>query len=146
LLSDEAKQFLSNAKNKSQLLRDALEFYIRNFKEPKQELNLNQDIVNDIKEIKNMLSLHISNGGVYKAKVISEESFDIQKEETLIHEPEIKKAIKEERVEGDKENLKEKEVVINNENESRKYKGDSGLSEEEIRRLEEMLDNSIELL
>lgn len=67
LLSEEAKYFLRNAKNKSQFLRDALEFYVRNIRgdistlSNCQQCNFDIDVVNDIKEIKFLLLQQLSN-------------------------------------------------------------------------------------
>lgn len=52
-LSPEAKRALSNAKNKSQFMRDAIEFYVRRgFDKENIEVSCDSEIRKDIKEVK----------------------------------------------------------------------------------------------
>lgn len=52
-LSPEVRKALKNSKNKSQFLRDALEFYVR--KSENSNSIVQNDIQNDIREIKGLL-------------------------------------------------------------------------------------------
>lgn len=55
-LSPEAKRALNNAKNKSQFMRDAIEYYVKSEKiQNAVETSCYSDIKEDIKEIKEML-------------------------------------------------------------------------------------------
>lgn len=103
-LSVEAKRALSNAKSKSQLLRDALEFYVSKtggISEIKSDVN--NEMVNDVKEIKKMLLAISQNkiplvqeessiGIIEKVFEVKEES--IEKIENNIEEIKLKEPIK----------------------------------------------------
>lgn len=136
LLSDDAKHFLNNTKNKSRLLREALEFYIRNVKGGmiNTESSIGQDVVNDIKEIKDMLQ-HMTNE--YKPISMNEASIDVQVKEVQIQEP-----IKENKRNTIQEEItKELPIEINNEKNS--LNDDDGMTDEQKREIEKLLDNSL---
>lgn len=69
-LSPEAKEALNNAKNKSQFLRDAIEFYVRRGEQ-------NKDIEKDIREIKDLLKDLAYTGGISITKSEKEDKSEI---------------------------------------------------------------------
>lgn len=142
LLSNEAKQFLSNTKNKSQLLREALEVYIRNFKGGMEstECNLNEDVIKDIKDIKQMM-LQMANG--YKPVIISETSVDMQVKE--IQSQESIKKIKNINIQPELiKTVKDQPEVINNEEKKDSLNIADEMTEEQKREIEKLLDNSLD--
>lgn len=77
-LSEEARRALGNAKSKSQLLRDALEYYVRRGAD-KSETRSDEQLANDVKDIKKLL-LDMTNGVIPVTKIIEENSIDTEKE------------------------------------------------------------------
>lgn len=140
LLSIEARELLKNAKNKSQLLRDAIDFYAKFMKGDmpggNQQINFHEDIVKDIKDIKEMMLS-------YKNPV-SEMAADIQYKEPDIIKLETKEIRR-------NTNHKEREVVSNNiliqdepvEVNETINMNDSEMTQQEKDELERMLDMSL---
>lgn len=146
-LSVEAQRALNNAKNKSQLLRDALEYYVRRGGVISEvTFDSNNEVANNVKEIKNML-LEMSKG--YTPIVTKEISSDTEEKSTA------KKVVKKvEPIEKVIEKVEVKEVIkdnITNINENIEVNGSDvkkdndkkGMSDEEKKKIEEMLNWSI---
>lgn len=157
LLSEDVKKVLHNVKNKSQFLRDALEFYVKNMNTVNNssgECNLNKDLIEDIKDIKSML-LEISKG----SNVNTIESPSINYKETITKEgkPIEENIIKEESTKVEVKSAKEQntkaEVSVINELDNIKDNGSDDKSElknnemtdEQKREIEEMINNSLNL-
>lgn len=151
-LSPEAKEALRNAKSKSQLLRDALEAYVRNMNVSSTIPNNN--LISDIKDIKEML-LKISEGtiqvtkenikqdkvteinknieveGVRKEKKIN----DIEKVTKVANISEV-----ENRIINEVKDVVPKKVIEQRKDDNKE------MSEEEKRRIEEMVNNSLSMI
>ncbi|WP_394903751.1 hypothetical protein, partial [Clostridium butyricum] len=113
-LSPEAKEALRNAKSKSQLLRDALEAYVRNM-DVSATITKNNNLANDIKDIKDML-LKISEGSIQITKDnIRTEDIKQYKAHEINKNIEVKEAIEEKKIEVKKsdERTEVKNKVIN---------------------------------
>lgn len=134
-LSPEARKALQNAKSKSQFMRDAIEFYVKN-----RDASSDSELLNDIREIKNMLSKLCDESPPVKAQVISHKD---KKEPELIREPEIKKEAV--TVVPD---IKRKEPDIPNVSSEKinTEKSKAELDEEKKREIEKLLDKSLEIL
>lgn len=124
LLSIEAKQLLSNAKNKSQLLRDALEFYTKFLKGGIVTGVDPADIIDEISDIKRMIS-EMQNCNWINNDVKPKVSPKVN----LTIDPIVKKN------EYTPKAIEEKSDVVSNNNE---------MSEDERLEIERMLDNSLE--
>lgn len=115
-LSVEARRALSNAKSKSQLLRDALEFYVsKNGGMSEIKSDVNNEMVNDVKEIKKML-LEISQNKIplvheeSSIGIVDVEKVFVNKEEPIKEEIQTREKIKIEEVEQ-KELIEVKESI-----------------------------------
>lgn len=128
-LSPKAQKALNNAVNKSQFLRDAIEFYVsREYPEAAPD----PEIKNDIKEIKELLLRITTQPGTIETAVSIEK--------VTIPEA-VKPAIKAEAAEKPK-------AVINNDaavstKETVTNQPDSDMSEAEKKAIEKMLDESL---
>lgn len=120
-LSKEARNALANAKNKSQFLRNALEFYVKSITVADKDSDNsnflhNSEVIKDIKEIKDIL-LRLSSHG------------------------EIAGTINLDDIEENPKDLINEQI---NKQKSLEKKND-GLSDDERREIEKMLDNSLDV-
>lgn len=110
LLSSEVKTFLNTAKNKSRFLRDALEFYVKHIREgvpSSTNSSLSDDLVKDIKDIKDMLIKQMANN--YNPSLEKEVLIDSQEKEPII----INEVVEFKKIEPIQEFIKEKQVLEN---------------------------------
>lgn len=152
-LSPEAKEALRNAKSKSQLLRDALEAYVRKM-DVSSNVMKNNNLTNDIKDIKEMLQ-KISEGSIKIRKDnIKTEDIKQNKAPEINKKIEVEEVIEEKKVEVKKStNISEvKNKVINEikDTDQKKFiepikEKKNEMSEEEKRKIEEMVNNSLSL-
>lgn len=129
-LSSKAKKALNNAKNKSQFLRDAIEFYVN--RESVYE-NIGSDLKEDVREIKELL-LKMSIPPLITETAITKESF--------LTSQSPKSSVQDSSKEIEIDKLKEyaaSEVKVE------EAINDDGLSEAKKKEIAEMLDNSIDL-
>ena len=138
-LSPLAQQALSNAKNKSQFLRDAIEYYVSS------ELN-NLDIKEDIKEIKNILK-QLASQTVYDETVATKN--EEEKENITVNinsNDDIKKTVDNvNNTESNKQlNIESKETKNETINKSIKSNATKDeLTEKQKKYLEDLIDNSL---
>lgn len=151
-LSPEAKEALRNAKSKSQLLRDALEAYVRNMNVSSTIPNNN--LISDIKDIKEML-LKISEGTIQ----VTKENIKQDKVSKINKNIELEGLSKEKKI-NDIENVSKVVNISEAENKIideikelvpkkviEQSKDDNNeMSEEEKRRIEEMVNNSLNMI
>lgn len=151
-LSSEAKEALRNAKSKSQLLRDALEAYVRNMNVSSTIPNNN--LISDIKDIKEML-LKISEGTIQ----VTKENIKQDKVSKINKNIELEGLSKEKKI-NDIENVSKVVNISEAENKIideikelvpkkviEQSKDDNNeMSEEEKRRIEEMVNNSLNMI
>jgi len=138
-LSPLAQQALNNAKNKSQFLRDAIEYYVSS------ELN-NLDIKEDIKEIKNILK-QLASQTVYDETVATKN--EEEKENITVNinsNDDIKKTVDNvNNTESNKQlNIESKETKNETINKSIKSNATKDeLTEKQKKYLEDLIDNSL---
>lgn len=153
-LSPEAKEALRNAKSKSQLLRDALEAYVRNM-DVSSTITKNNNLANDIKDIKDML-LKISEGSIQIIKDnIRTEDIKQDKAHEINKNIEVKEAIEEKKIEVKKSDerteVKNKVINENKDTEPKKViepikEKKNEMSEEEKRKIDEMVNNLVSMI
>ncbi|NFL43544.1 hypothetical protein FDB61_17915 [Clostridium botulinum] len=144
LLSAEVKTVLSNAKNKSQLLRDALEFYVKNMKGEnisEKKTNYEDELINDVRDIKTML-LQMSQVNQVITKenpIVIEKRAVVEDVEPIKKGEEVKNNIKFKDIESNDIKKKSKEVItkkVGNVN-------DNEMSDEEKEEIEKMVNDSL---
>lgn len=156
-LSPEAKSVLDNAKNKSQLLRDALEFYVKYMKgqvNSSVEPGLNKELENDVKDIKKML-LELCEGNKL-VPIKQQNTTDISKSEESLY----KSIINKDKEPNEEFNIRHNDVMITENKSSQitekrinkedninkgsvKERNNNMISEAEKEEIEKMLDASL---
>ncbi len=152
LLSQKAKDALSNSKSKSKLLRDALEAYVRSsaYEAGSSSINVSGDpqLKQDIKEIKEML-LRLTTGEINSQLVIhtvehiktAQKDLGEKSEASNIRQTDNNKKDKPQKDNDEIDNSTEKrEAVIPN------IKGAEGLSEEKKKEIEGMYDSLLDTM
>ncbi len=143
LLSAEVKTVLSNAKNKSQLLRDALEFYVKNMKGEsisEKKTNYEDELINDVRDIKTML-LQISQVNTVIAQekpIVIEKRTVVEEVEPIKKGEEVENNIKFKDIKSD--DIKKSKEVITKKVEN---VNDNEMSDKEKEEIEKMINDSL---
>lgn len=129
LLSSPAQKLLKNTKNKSQLIRDAIELYAT------RDISCDSELKNEVKKIKEMLKDLLNENSQAEFKSVQKHQESLNNNIRVPTEENIPNKVTNTQNKEQKEKIQEPNIVV---------EANNGLSEEKKREIAKMLDMSID--